>query len=124
MTIALALSALAVIGGLTAFSFYLARLLSSAVRDWKTAVADQRDAEAKRSVLQKAFDDLVRLNDETRAILSTKEAELIRETLARKSVEKHREQLLAELAKTGNPSAVASQIRKELEALAALGSPK
>lgn len=124
MTIALALSALAVVGGLTAFGFYLARMLKAATDDAKGAHAGWRVEVELRGAAMKERDDLRRLNEEAQKALTSKEEELKREVAARKSIEAHAQKLLAELAKSGNPSAVAAQVRKELAELAALSTTK
>ncbi len=117
------LTALGVIAAAIGLCFFLAQMLKNATHNWQSTRSTLENETAAKAAVQKSFDDLTRLNEETREILSAKETELIRELLARKTVEKHRDQLLAELAKSGNPSAVASQIRKELAALATLGDP-
>jgi ribosomal protein S6 len=121
MTIVLALSALGVVATTVAFAFYQARLLSRAIGDAHTASGWWKAEVEAGQKLQTELLHLKQAHEQALKTLTVKEQEADAEREARKKIEAHRDTLLAELAKSGSPSAVAAEIRAELAALAGLG---
>jgi len=118
--IALAVALVAVVAALAAAVIYLTvEIGHGAVRE-----RDVRDD--KERVIKAGVDLATQLSAEKQRAealdqdVRDKDAEITRETRARKTVEAHRDQLLQELARSGDPGALVSSANNELRALSEL----
>lgn len=122
--IALAIAALALAGASMGGFIYTVKSLIDTFKK-HTSVLTQK------YLVENDLNDERRRHDETKRYISDLDTTIVdlraaleRETNARRMAEKHREELLDDLAKSGDPRAVASGVRNELRKLSEMSEAR